>query len=652
MCLQTGQLNEYTERKKMPSEVICMGIGAVPAGEVRALFLAVGLQDNTVRILSLDNNDCLSPRSMQALPAAAESLCIVEMGMKDSDNSEDAGAPQQSSLYLNIGLQNGVLLRTVLDQISGDLADTRTRYLGSRPVKLFRIKMQGSQAVLAMSSRSWLSYYYQNRFHLTPLSYESLEFASGFSSEQCPEGIVAISTNTLRILALEKLGAVFNQVSFPLEYTPRKFVIHNDSAHLLVLETEHNAYTEETKHQRRLQMAEEMQEAAGAEEAAVARELAEAFLSEESNEAVFGAPRAGPGLWASLIRIIAPTTGETFETYRLKQNLAALSLAMVKFGNQGDQQFLIVGVAKDYQLNPRISNGGYLHTYKISPDGKKLDLVHETVVDEIPLAICPYQGRILVGVGRMLRLYDMGKKKLLRKCENKHIPNAIVSINAVGHRIYVSDVQESVYAVRYKRQENQLIVFADDTHPRWITTTCVLDYDTVATADKFGNIAVIRLASGINDDVDEDPTGNKALWDRGLLNGASQKADTVASFHVGEIVMSLQKATLIPGGSESLVYTTLSGTVGVLVPFTSHEDHEFFQTLEMHMRSEHPPLCGRDHLSFRSYHYPVKNVIDGDLCEQFNSIEAVTQKSIARDLDKTSSEVSKRLEDVRTRYAF
>lgn len=76
--------------------------------------------------------------------------------------------------------------------------------------------------VLAMSSRSWLSYYYQNRFHLTPLSYESLEYAAGFSSEQCPEGIVAISTNTLRILALEKLGAVFNQVWWaiknPLQY--------------------------------------------------------------------------------------------------------------------------------------------------------------------------------------------------------------------------------------------------------------------------------------------------------------------------------------------------------------------------------------------------------------------------------------------------
>ena len=73
-----------------------------------------------------------------------------------------------------------------------------TRYIGSRPVKLFRVRMQGGEAVLAMSSRTWISYYYSNRFHLTPLSYETLEYAAGFSSEQCPEGIVAISTNTLR----------------------------------------------------------------------------------------------------------------------------------------------------------------------------------------------------------------------------------------------------------------------------------------------------------------------------------------------------------------------------------------------------------------------------------------------------------------------
>lgn len=41
-----------------------------------------------------------------------------------------------------------------------------------------------------------------------------------------------------------------------MEYTPRKFVIHQESGHLIVVETDHNAYTEETKKQRKMQMAE------------------------------------------------------------------------------------------------------------------------------------------------------------------------------------------------------------------------------------------------------------------------------------------------------------------------------------------------------------------------------------------------------------
>ena len=81
---------------------------------------------------------------MQALPALPESLCIVEMGGAES---EEGVGVAMGSLYLSIGLQNGVLLRTVLDNVSGDLSDTRTRYLGSRPVKLFSVKMQGAESV-------------------------------------------------------------------------------------------------------------------------------------------------------------------------------------------------------------------------------------------------------------------------------------------------------------------------------------------------------------------------------------------------------------------------------------------------------------------------------------------------------------------------
>lgn len=42
------------------------------------------------------------------------------------------------------------------------------------------------------------------------------------------------------------------------------------------------------------------------------------------------------------------------------------------------------------------------------------------------------------------------------------------------------------------------------------------------------------------------------------------------------------------------------------VLFCIPQDEDFFQHLEMYMRQEHPPLGGREHLSFRSYYFPVK----------------------------------------------
>jgi splicing factor 3B subunit 3 len=96
----------------------------------------------------------------------------------------------------------------------------------------------------------------------------------------------------------------------------------------------------------------------------------------------------------------------------------------------------------------------------------------------------------------------------------------------------------------------------------------------------------------------------------------------------------------------------MSGSIGMLVPFASHEDSDFFQTLEMHMRSETTFLTGRDHLSYRGYYYPQKAVIDGDLCETFSLLSVEQQRSIADDMDRNLAELSKKLEDIRTRFAF
>ena len=74
-------------------------------------------------------------------------------------------------------------------------------------------------------------------------------------------------------------------------------------------------------------------------------------------------------------------------------------------------------------------------------DGKSLELLHKTAIDGVPLGLFQFQGRLLVGIGQVLRIYDLGKNKLLRKCDNKLFPNTIVSIHTYGDRIYVGDIQ-------------------------------------------------------------------------------------------------------------------------------------------------------------------------------------------------------------------
>ena len=212
----------------------------------------------------------------------------------------------------------------------------------------------------------------------------------------------------------------------------------------------------------------------------------------------------------------------------------------------------------------------------------------------------------------------------------------------------VGDMQELVSFAAYKPPENRLLVFADDSQPRWITAMTAVDYNAVAAGDpSFGNVVVNRLDSKISDQVDDDPTGAGVLHEKGLLMGAPHKTKMIAHFHIGDLVTSIHKAPLVAGGREILLYTGIHGTIGILVPFVSKEDVDFISTLERHMRTEQSSLVGRDQLSWRGYYTPVKAVVDGDLSETFARLPSTKQSSIAGELDRTVGEVLKKLEQMR-----
>ena len=224
---------------------------------------------------------------------------------------------------------------------------------------------------------------------------------------------------------------------------------------------------------------------------------------------------------------------------------------------------------------------------------------------------------------------------------------AITTLNTQGSRIIVCDMQESIIYAVYKPPENRLLLFADDTQPRWTTASTMVDYMTVAGGDKFGNVFVNRLDQKISDQIDDDPTGAGILHEKGILMGAPHKTKMLSHFHVGDIVTSIHRVSLVAGGREVLLYTCLHGTVGILVSFVSKEDVDFISTPEQHMRSEKLSLVGRDHLAWRGYYVPVKAVVDGDLCEQYARLLQAKQSAVAVELDRTVGEVLKKLEQLR-----
>ena len=81
------------------------------------------------------------------------------------------------------------------------------------------------------------------------------------------------------------------------------------------------------------------------------------------------------------------------------------------------------------------------------------------------------------------------------------LPTHIASLTVMGDRIYVADSQESVFFMKYKKAENQLYIYADDTTSRYLTTQLQLDYDTLCGADKFGNIFMMRLPADLSQQV-------------------------------------------------------------------------------------------------------------------------------------------------------
>lgn len=386
------------------SEISCVALCPIPEGRQRAPFLAVGTWNEAVTIYSIQPSESgtdLTNASVQATTERIYSVCMNFMNITE-------GIP---SLFLNIGLANGVYQRIEIDPLTGKSSDARIRELGTQPVTVLPLTVDDQSAVIALSSKPWLSYIVSHNYRLTPISYDHLDYCHNFHSQHCPDGIVAINNESLRIFSINRIDDDFNQTILPLTFTPRRLLVHPQTNNLIVIESEPNSFSYK-----------QVSESLGEQGMQLLDE--DTYGKGNTVKSLLGVPRPQPSKvgecdhWGSCIQLIDPNTLGILDTFPFQQDEAALSSALVEFHDRNGEIILVVGTAIKYQLFPKKIESGRLYVFRILSN-TKFQLLHTTEVESLPSAMCQFHGRLLVGIDKTLRIYDLGKRKLLRKCENR-----------------------------------------------------------------------------------------------------------------------------------------------------------------------------------------------------------------------------------------
>lgn len=695
---QSGQLMEMGSID-LGKEICCLNLES--SSKKRSNFLIVGCWDDSCQLLSLNHSEILSKGPSFHTESRPISLCLIQMyvdsplssSTTSSSTTLSTNTPSSpsSALFLYVGLEKGVMMRLKIDENTGDFLDKREKFLGTKPIKLCPIKnllhSNNGNFLLALSSRNWYCYtlsYKNYNYDQVPLSYLPLDFTTNLSCESFPNALIGLSGNQLCIFTIDNYNGLFNQQSFSLKYTPKKVVefpsnfsstsptsllgtVPTTSYNLpnkfvCLIESNQNQYNESELKKVNKQFEEEkvrleneaIQKKNEIKMEDDGREEGEDNEEEEDTLDIIQDPLPGqPGCWSSCLRVLNLINGETLALKELEPNEAALSVQTVVFSSHSEERFIVVGSAFDLIQSPvRSFSSCFISVYRLLPNPSAsssssaplfdLQLLHRTEVEDLPYCLEEFNGRLLASVGHVLRLYELGKKKLLKKIENSIITTdpilKIIVLPSNCDRILISDLSQSIYYIKFNQLNHSFGVFAEDKQIKFITSLCLIDNNTVACGDKFGNFFILRLSNNINDNINvrtgviassqsTSLTSVNTSLSKSLktMEEAPYKFELINHYYLNDIPMKIIRTKLNNYQQEVIIICTLKGNLYLMKPLINKEEIFFYSTLESFMRDSYTNICQRDQLSYRSLYQPVKNVYDYNLCESFKKLKKDVQ---------------------------
>lgn len=507
---------------------------------------------------------------------------------------------------LHIGHTDGVLQRAFLEDNHGSIENPQLLFLGHSPIKFSRISIHNKDCLLANSASPYLIQGYT----VTRFAAPTFDAITQVYASFCPDGgfIGVTGDNDLLIFEINDISSKMSSITIPLPMTPRLIIpIQGTKAVFIACSDVIESLWHTT-----FFVYDYAQNEIIAYSAPVENESEDKKENENGNENENESEKL---------------------TNEYEPGFCVTSGAYIPFNNT-----ICIGLAKNLQFNPRSSTGGRI--ILIDPD--TFNIHHTTDIADIPGAIGIFDNKIICGIGRIIRIYKVGTLQLLLHCESRNMPFYISYVSGTGLRIVVGDMAESYHFLKFDRVNKIMTPFCDDATPRFPLSSLLLDHSTVASGDRFGNFAVLRVPSDVSDEAEVDPSGVGMTWEHRDFSGAPNKFDIAACFHVGDPITAMQKSQ----NGQYIIYATVSGRIGAMIPMSKDSEASILKKLEREMRNRENTLCGRVHELYRSYYSPLTNVTDGDLVKEYMELSDSEQREIAKAMNCTPFDISRQLTSI------
>ncbi|KAJ3432517.1 splicing factor 3b subunit [Anaeramoeba flamelloides] len=633
-------------------------LNTINSNHYKSPFLIIGTNNNYLFILSLFDNTILHIITSITLEAKPESMALIKIktninSIKNDDNnnnnqfnknneniSNNSRSNNQSNdhtYFLNLGLENGILIQYLFNK-SNIVLNKPIFHLfkknENKKFKFIKCQTQNENSIILISDSVWLISLMKNEFLLAPLNNLEIEDLAIFNQKEITEGFFGIdSRNIIKYFSIENTNKKFQESIIKLKTTPRKMITHPKNGTMFI----------------------------------ILRDFIKTNNLENNNEQDYENEKAlnkkkKIDIWDSKILIIHPNEPNNFHYQQfLERGEIGYSLSILENKNI---YYLVVGSACSVTLKPRSCKHGYITVFKIVNDSQ-LQFITKIKVTNIPYCLQVKNNHIIAGIGSSLIIFQFIRNQIFIKTEfknnnsndnnnnnnnNNTLLNFVVSLSIEKDLIFVGDITKSIFIFQYRN--NKLKLYAKDNVSRFITTHFASN-NLLFAGDKFGNLLIYKIPEKKLSDnnfnfLNQQLSLSSTFLSNDLLNDSlSLNLDRIGNFHIGEMINSIQPIQF--GGSNLIFYSTILGTFGILINIPSNNQINFFYQLQVLLKKKIKTVSGNDNLDWRSYYFPNKGILDGDFCELFLTLKKKDQLAIAEKMEIPLIEILKQLQNMRNK---